>query len=225
MHACAFARVHEPCEHGQVCGGAHLDVEPEALARAFRVDRIQGELPFTAGERFPGQTSPIVIEHVLPDARRERVLGSAQWGLIPHWASDPSIGHKLFNARAETLTEKPAFRESFALRRCVVPVSAFYEWHGTRGHKQRYTFHAPDGSPLALAGLWAQWKRPDRTRLVTFTIITVDANESVAAVHPRMPALLAPEEVDLWLERETPSERLKALLRPSPVPWLVAGPG
>ncbi len=198
------------------------------MARAFRVDRVQRDLPFALGERFPGQFSPIVIEHALPNTQIERVLGSAKWGLVPFWAKDPNIGKKLFNARAETLAEKPAFREGFATRRCVVPVSAFYEWQkavAPATRKQRFTFRAPDGSLLALAGLWATWKAPDQSKLATFTIITVEANQTVPPVHPRMPAMLALDDVARWLAGDTDVETLKGLLRPSPEASLVSEPG
>lgn len=208
-----------------MCGGANLELEPEALARAFRVDRVQKELPFARGERFPGQQSPIVIAHALQTGGVERVLGSARWGLVPFWAKDESIGHKLFNARSETLAEKPAFRDAFAQKRCIVPVSSFYEWRGPKGKKQRFVFVPEGAACFALAGLWATWRAPDQTRLTTFTVITVEANAVVRPVHERMPALLVGDAVELWLSLDASPEALKALLAPSPSEWLSGAPG
>jgi len=208
-----------------MCGGARLELEPEALARAFRVDRIQRELPFALGERFPGQDTPIVIVHPSKEGGSERVLGSARWGLVPFWAKDVRIGQKLFNARSETLDEKPAFRDSFLHKRCVVPVSAFYEWCGPKGRKQRFVFAPATAELFALAGLWATYRAPDQTRLTTFTVITVAANAVVSEVHERMPALLDPQAVELWLSLGAEPAALKPLLTPSPAEWLTGAPG
>jgi putative SOS response-associated peptidase YedK len=99
---------------------------------------------------------------------------SMRWGLVPFWAKDPSIGSKLINARSETLAEKPAFRHALKSRRCVVPISGFYEWQRLGKGKQPYFVSREDGRPMAVAGLWEQWNR-----LLTFTIITVPANEAL----------------------------------------------
>ncbi len=98
-----------------------------------------------------------------------------RWGLVPHWAKDPSIASKLINARAETLGEKPAFRQALRLRRCVVPITGFYEWRRQGRGKQPYFITAADRKPLTLAGLWEDWNG-----LLTFTIVTVPANEKLA---------------------------------------------
>ncbi len=137
-----------------------------------------------------------------------------RWGLVPSWAKDPSIGSKLINARAETLGEKPAFRQALKLRRCVVPITGFYEWQRQGRGKQPYFVASADGKPLTLAGLWEEWRG-----LLTFTIITVPANECLAPIHDRMPAILSPLEALDWLKKGD-----TALLKPYPPRLLSAWP-
>ncbi len=135
-----------------------------------------------------------------------------RWGLVPSWAKDASIGSKLINARCETLGEKPAFRNALKSRRCIVPISGFYEWQRQGRGKQPYFVASADGTPLTLAGLWEEWNG-----LLTFTIITVPANEKVAAIHDRMPAILSLEEALAWLKTGD-----TALLKPCPSDALAA---
>lgn len=152
-------------------------------------------------------------------ARRELV--PATWGLINHWSKDPSVAFKQINARAETLAERPAFREAFKKRRCVIPADGFYEWHGPKGARDPVWFHGADGGLLWFAGLFEDWVRPQTGEVkTTFTIVTTAANELVSSVHNRMPALIAEGDFDAWLEGEAPG----ALLRPAPVDRLKARP-
>ena len=137
-----------------------------------------------------------------------------RWGLVPSWAKDPSIGSKLINARAETLAEKPAFRQALKSRRCVVPITGFYEWRREARGKQPYFIGGADGQPLSLAGLWEDWNG-----LLTFAIVTVPANEKLAPIHDRMPAILAPDEARAWLKTGD-----AALLKPCPPSALAAWP-
>ncbi len=137
-----------------------------------------------------------------------------RWGLVPSWAKDPAIGSKLINARAETLAEKPAFRQALKSRRCVVPISGFYEWRREARGKQPYFIAAADGKPLSLAGLWEDWNG-----LLTFTIVTAPANEMLAPIHDRMPAILAQDEALAWLKTGD-----AALLKPCPSEALTAWP-
>jgi putative SOS response-associated peptidase YedK len=154
-----------------------------------------------------------------------RWLGPSRWGLVPHWADDLAIGAKLFNARSETLAQKAAFRDAFRSRRCVVPVSAFYEWSREGKRSQRHLFHAPDRALLALAGLWATWRAPSGERVGTYTIITVPPNALVEPIHDRMPAVLRGAEIDAWLALDTSLDELTALLHPAPPESLVTEPG
>ena len=151
--------------------------------------------------------------------RHGRTLWMPRWGLVPSWASDPSVGNRMINARAETLAEKPSFRRAFERRRCLLPASGFYEWarervspsgarslaagavrgiKGTAG--QPFYVHGADGSPLALAGLWEVWHDAEGKPLYSCTIVTTSANSDLDRVHHRMPLVLQPPAWDRWLE-------------------------
>ena len=135
---------------------------------------------------------------------------------MPRWAKDPSVGNRLINARAETVTEKPSFREAFKCRRCLVPMEGFYEWSRRGDRKRPFYFHMRDGEPFAVAGLWETWEGDGRV-LETCTLLTTEANELLAGYHDRMPVILGPEDYDLWLDAGVRSaERLLPLLRPYP---------
>lgn len=139
------------------------------------------------------------------------VLEAMRWGLIPQWARDPSIARHTFNARGETLAEKPAFRDSFARQRCLLPASGWHEWTGARGHKQRHVLDA-DGARLTLGGLWARWREPGADWRHTFTVITVAATAGIAAIHERMPLLIDDADRELWLIGA--AREVTALVRP-----------
>lgn len=120
-------------------------------------------------------------------------------GLVPSWAPDPLSGPRPINARAETLLEKRLFVEPFLRRRCLVPVDGFYEWRAlSHRPKQPYFIAARDGSPLAIAGVWDRWNGPDGERIVSVALVTTPANDVVASLHDRMPAVLPPSAWDAW---------------------------
>lgn len=128
-------------------------------------------------------------------------LSMFQWGLVPSWARDRNIGQKLINARAETLSQKPSFREALIRRRCLVPADGFYEWKKMPGgQKQPYRIHLPGGKLFAMAGLWEIWYDENGEEVRTFTIVTVPANSAVAWLHDRMPVILPRESEREWLE-------------------------
>lgn len=143
---------------------------------------------------FPTQEAPVV-----PNLRPRR-LEMFRWGLIPAWAKDMTIGSRLINARAETLDQKPSFREPLKLRRCLVPADGFYEWasHGP-GLKTRFLIRRVDGGIFAFAGLWDVWRSPDGNVVYSFTIITTLANSLVAPIHDRMPVILPKNLWERWL--------------------------
>jgi putative SOS response-associated peptidase YedK len=135
----------------------------------------------------------------------ERSLDLLKWGLIPHWCSDSQGGRRPINAKAESVSRLPTFRDAFAQRRCIVPVDGFFEWRAIRGagRKQPYAIAMKDGSPFGLAGLWENWKNPSTGEWErTFAIITVPSNELVAQIHDRMPAILEPRSYDRWLGQQ-----------------------
>jgi putative SOS response-associated peptidase YedK len=141
-----------------------------------------------------------------------------RWGLLPHWAKDPSFGGRTFNARGETVATKPAFRAAFRGRRCLIPADGFYEWTGPRGQRRPLYIHRRDGNLLALAGLWETWggtDSPDQPALQSCTIITTEPNEFMGPIHNRMPVVLEPGDWDTWLDPDIQdAEGLLGLLRP-----------
>ncbi|MCU0548030.1 MAG: SOS response-associated peptidase [Leptolyngbya sp. Prado105] len=122
------------------------------------------------------------------------------WGLIPSWSKDPTIGSKLINARAETVSEKPSFRTAFKRRRCLIAADGYYEWKKQPDKKQPFYFRLASGDIFAFAGLWEQWDSPTGDRLETCTIITTVANELASPVHDRMPVILNQNDYDRWLD-------------------------
>jgi putative SOS response-associated peptidase YedK len=142
----------------------------------------------------------------------ERSLDLLKWGLIPYRCSDPRGGRRPINAKAESVSRLPTFRDAYALRRCIVPVDGFFEWRAIRGagRKQPYAIAMKDGSPFGLAGLWENWCDPNTGEWErTFAVITVPSNELVGQIHDRMPAILKPGSYDRWLSLDPdPSDLL-----------------
>jgi putative SOS response-associated peptidase YedK len=138
-----------------------------------------------------------------------------RWGLIPYWAKDPKIAWQCINARAETVATKPAFREAFQRRRCLIVVDGWYEWETLPGRrKQPYAIRMPDGSPFAFAGLWERWRPLEGEPVETCTIVTTAANAATAHLHHRMPVVLPLSEFPAWLDSKTPAADLQAMLQP-----------
>lgn len=144
----------------------------------------------------------------------KRLLGSFRWGLIPFWAKDIKIGARNINARSESAADKPAFRDSFLKRRCLIPADGFYEWQRLPKGKLPHYFYAADHRPLALAGLWASWKEPETGQWVrSCTILTGSPNELVSDIHDRMPVILPEETWTAWLDRDNQNrDHLESLL-------------
>ena len=137
-----------------------------------------------------------------------------RWGLVPFWAKDPGIGHRMINARSETVREKPSFRTAFRRRRCLVAATGFYEWQKTDGRKQPWFFGLEGGGPFAMAGLWDRWDKGD-TPLESFTILTTEPNELVAQAHHRMPVILERGSYGAWLDTSLEdTDQLVPLLAP-----------
>jgi putative SOS response-associated peptidase YedK len=151
-----------------------------------------------------------------------RHLEESRWGLIPVWAKERSIGARMFNARSETLMEKASFKSLVRNRRCVIPASGFYEWQRAPGTKVPLYIYRADGAPLALAGLYTFWRDPATEEWVTsHTIVTCGPNEFMAPIHNRMPVVLGPDALDLWLGPDvTEATEAVPLLQPCPDDWL-----
>jgi putative SOS response-associated peptidase YedK len=151
-----------------------------------------------------------------PKGLEHRELAFLRWGLIPSWATDPSIGNRLINARAETVAEKPSFRAAFRHRRCLVLADGFYEWQRLAGKKQPYYFRIRDGQPFAFAGLWERWEDQGKP-VESCTLLTTEANEVLRPVHDRMPVILEANKYNSWLDPSVQeAELLKPLLHPYP---------
>ncbi|RDI70369.1 SOS response-associated peptidase [Halopelagius longus] len=206
-----------------MCGRYSLFTPAEELR-----DRFDAEPARRLKPRYncaPGQELPVVTN----DAPEE--MRFLKWGLVPGWADDRSAKDGLINARAETVDEKPSFREAFERRRCLVPADGFYEWAAPDGEKRPYRVAFEDDRPFAMAGLWERW-RPERTQtglgdfadggaadadpdvLETFTVVTTDPNEVVAELHDRMAVVLDPDEEETWLHGD--SEEAASLLDTHP---------
>jgi len=149
----------------------------------------------------------------------DRRLGHAmRWGLVPFWAKDLSIGARMINARSETVHEKPAFSEPFKSRRCLILADGYYEWKKEGKAKQPYFFRMRDDSVFAFAGLWASWRAPDETKVLSCTILTTEPNEIQSPIHDRMPVVLADKQYDAWLDPTfADTEQLLSTCRPFPV--------
>jgi putative SOS response-associated peptidase YedK len=180
-------RFYPPCDNPLMCGRYSLHSHPDVVALLFGLSQV----PAYAPRYNIAPTSQVLIVRKVEAAA---VASHVRWGLIPRWAKEPSIGAKMHNARAETIADKPSFRDAYRERRCLIPASGFYEWKPEAGRKQPYYIY-PSGSELfAFAGLWEQWNE-----LQTCTIITTEANEKMSAVQDRMPVILAPEDYSKWL--------------------------
>lgn len=186
-----------------MCGRFALFATPAELVEYFDLPQVPAEVPEPHYNVTPGREVAVIRN----DREGRRRLGLVHWGLVPFWAKDPSIGRRLINARLETLADKPAFREAFTRRRCLIPANGFYEW--SAGPRRRPHFIRSVAEPLvAFAGLWERWRSRDGPSLDTCVIVTTAANATVAAIHERMPVMLARADHSTWLD---PASSLSAL--------------
>jgi putative SOS response-associated peptidase YedK len=199
-----------------MCGRYVQAASPMLLAEHFDVDEVALAEPSAPSWNVAPRAEVLTVV----DKDRFRRLARMRWGLVPSWATDPSVGDRMINARAETVLEKPAFRAAIERRRCIVPADGFYEWERVGSRKQPMYIRDRAGTPLAFAGLWAVWRDPavpDGPWMRSCTIVTTGANATVAPVHDRMPVMLAPDAWDRWLDRDlTDGEAVVDLLRPAP---------
>ncbi len=179
-----------------------LAPDPAAVRARFGIDE-----QLEVRQRFnvaPGDEVLAVTTDKQGSARGDLL----RWGLVPSWAKSPDLGLKMINARVETVAEKPAYRGALQRYRCLIVADGFYEWQRVEGGpKQPFHITRDDGGLFAFAGLWSIWHAPDGGRLRTCTIITRPANDAVAALHDRMPVILAPEAERPWLDTEHPGSR------------------
>ena len=206
-----------------MCGRARLSSDVSEIKLVFSIPPERPPPNFAASWNVAPTDSLPVVRY---DARAgERSLDVMRWGLVPFWAKDIKVGFSNINAKAEGVDTRPAFREAFQRRRCLVPLDNFYEWKKLGKDRQPYAVALADRRLMAMAGLWESWRSPAGERLRSFAIVTTAANQLLAPVHDRMPVILGPENWPLWLgEAPANPARLKALLVPYPADDMVIWP-
>jgi putative SOS response-associated peptidase YedK len=206
-----------------MCGRARLSSDVSEIKIRFAIPPGRPAPNFAASWNV-APTDPLPVVGFNPKDQ-ERGLNVMRWGLVPFWAKDINVGFANINAKAEGIETKPAFREAFQQRRCLVPVDNFYEWKKTATGKQPYAIALADRKIMALAGLWETWRSPAGERIRSFAIVTTTPNELCAELHNRMPVVLAPDAWPAWLGEE-PAElpELKALLAAYPSDEMIAWP-
>ncbi len=204
-----------------MCGRFSLTSPPDAMRRAFE---ITGALP-NFPRRYniaPTQSAPVVRPTSGVPGREIALL---RWGLVPSWSKGPDHRYSMINARSETVRSKPAYRDAFLHRRCLVPADGFYEWRRQPDGKQPYRIALTNDVPFAFAGLWERWQGEGGDGIVSFTIIVTQANDTIRPIHDRMPVILPPDRHDLWLEGgPAAADEAEALLKPFHSPSVYAYP-
>jgi putative SOS response-associated peptidase YedK len=192
-----------------MCGRYVITSPPDAIRALFGY----GERPNFPPRYNVAPTQPIPIVRL---ADGERSFALMRWGFIPAWVDDPKTVSLIINARGESVLDKPAFRNAMRRRRCLLPADGFYEWRA--GEPRRpYFVRAKSGAPLAFAGLWETWTGPNGEELDTAAIVTTRSTRALAAIHERMPVIVAPEAFDLWLDcAAVEPEEAAALIAPAP---------
>lgn len=210
-----------------MCGRLLQITPPEALAHAYGAPSFLVKVPLETRPRYNvAPSQPILAIRLTPDNERELV--PLTWGLIPRWSKEPKTPYSTINARAETVADKPAFRDAFRHRRCLIPADGFYEWRpdptGNSTGKQPFRILAKDGQPLTFAGLWERWEGEGHEPIESCSIIVTAANAFMAQIHDRMPAILPPEAWSAWLNPRTDAKTLTDLLGAWPEGLLKAYP-
>jgi putative SOS response-associated peptidase YedK len=203
-----------------MCGRFTSLLSPELLAAIYGMPIPPYLLMEPRYNIAPSQ--PVLV--VRQDISGHSELASVNWGLIPSWAKDPSIGYSLINARAETVAEKPSFRASYRHRRCIIPASGYFEWQPVNGKKQPWYIKGHEDQRLSLAGLWEHWQSEDGSENHTRAIITTSANELMTPIHDRMPLIIGKEYIAAWLDLNTRLDDVAHLLRPCASEMLEAYP-
>jgi putative SOS response-associated peptidase YedK len=197
-----------------MCGRYTTPGDTDAILRRFRVDDVR-EPVRALYNVAPSTEVPVVVQR-----HGRRILGNVRWGLVPRDAKSLTSGPHPINARSESVATARMFRDCFARRRCLVVADSFFEWAPGEGGKRPFRIQLATHEPFAMAGLWDGWREPaaglDAPWLKSCTIVTTPANALVAKLHDRMPAILAREDEDVWLDPEAAPEALLPLLRPYP---------
>ena len=204
-----------------MCGRYYRRSDKQRIAEAFRTG-VPATFEILPSYNVTPQSFQPVVR--LNDETGERELALLRWGLVPFWAKDAKVGYSTINAKAETVATSAMFREALKRRRCLVPADGFYEWQKIDAKtKQPYAIALADGSQFAFAGLWERWKdKATNQPLETYTIVTTEANELTAAIHDRMPVILAPRDYQRWLAQGDAARPPVDLLRPRPAEEMTA---
>lgn len=188
------------------------------------VEAVRSYFALNTAEPFPPRyniapTQPVHIVRTAPNGERELAL--VRWGLIPGWVKDPRAFTTLINARSETARSKPSFRGAMRHKRCLFPVTGFYEWVGPKGAKRPHLFQASGGDLFAFAGLYEDWLGADGSEMESAAILTTSANATVSPIHDRMPVVLPQAIFDDWLDCKTvDAPEAQAMMGPAPDDFL-----
>ncbi len=189
-----------------MCGRSSLTKTEKELEERFKATFYSEDL-----ERYnPLPNFNVAPTHMHPVITQDepKIIHLYRWGLIPFWAKDIRIGAKMINARIETVAEKPAFKNAFKSRRCIVPFDGYYEWQKTPEGKLPFRIQVRDVDVFTVAGLYEHWKGPDGKTIHSFTLITRNADPAIAHIHDRMPLILNPEHERDWLDADLPATDL-----------------
>lgn len=194
-----------------MCGRFILLTDLSVIVESFGIHEITCD--YRPGNNIsPGQQAMAIIH----DNDKNRLV-NYRWGLIPSWAKDPSIGNRMFNARAETVAEKPSFARAFQKRRCLIPADGFYEWQKLGKVKSPLRFSLKSNQPFGFAGIYETWISPEKEPVNTCTIITTESNELIRPVHDRMPVIVPKDKEALWLDPDNRHQKeLLSILKPYP---------
>lgn len=202
-----------------MCGRYTLISNAEAIRRLFELPEFDERLVVPRYNIAP--TQPVVVVRQM---ERGRELVPMRWGFIPSWAKDHKAVPLLLNARAEGIAGKPAFRNAFRRRRCLVPASGFYEWQARGKAKQPFAIRPGASELVAFAGIWETWFGNDGSEIDTAAIVTTACNDCLRSLHDRMPAVIDPADFAAWLAPDTELDRAQALLRPAPEDLFLCAP-
>jgi putative SOS response-associated peptidase YedK len=198
------------CDNGFVCNRYRLTRSQQDLGKRFNALEEFDDHP-----RYNIAPTQPVLTVRREQGQKVRRFTTMRWGLIPSWAKDPSIGMRTLNARSETVTTTPAFRESILERRCLIPADGFYEWKRMGSVKQPYCFEVGEGEVFAFAGLWDEWKAPDGQIVESCTVLTTAPNSLVVDIHDRMPVIVPGDKYEIWLDPDVNDfEVIRDVLKP-----------
>lgn len=193
-----------------MCGRFARTSPVEVFAKLFNAAGIEDVKP----SYNVAPTHSLLAARKSPDGIRELAL--LHWGLVPFWSTGQDPKYTMINARSDSLASKPAYREPFKRRRCLIAADGFFEWKKEGKQKRPYFIRLRGGQPFAFAGLWDHWEADDQAPIDSCTIITCDANSLVAHIHDRMPVILPPKAYDTWLDPDAKANELSGLLKPWP---------